>query len=397
MRLKIQKLGRIEVPRNDVLQGYKAAYINTLLQTTRFKNRFLQYWDGQSSFSMFYHANREDMTRLLGMHNQFDGETDLAKTKMNDGLKDVLLQWTIKPEKATESLKDDVILNIKQGIVDAKGYTVKYTNTDEPMFVDGVELTNDMDIAVYSLIIKHIANGMGTYTFTWVQVETYLRDAIFNNEKITLSLKGGRLTRVKGVPMLASYGVASVDYGTNTNMLSWNGSLTSLTVDTTKLQALDPDEFMEFVGSYLDFRYVEDDKEWWEELLQIVLVILTIVAIVVTLGAAGAAVSAASSAASMAGATAASVATAAVSTLAAYGVSTLAFGMTAGLLIGAANIYGAIVSIQALGGVEQAEEAVQAPKEIKNKVAMSDELRWTYCDSDKPEAQILNRLNEGKP
>ena len=66
MRLKISKLGRIEIPRNDVLGGHKTAYINTLMQATRFKNRFLQYWDGSGNFSMFYDADREDMSRLLG-------------------------------------------------------------------------------------------------------------------------------------------------------------------------------------------------------------------------------------------------------------------------------------------------------------------------------------------
>jgi len=387
MRLKISKLGRIEIPRNDVMGGYKAAYINTLIQTTRFKNRFLQYWDGSGNFSMFKDSDREDMTKLLGIHNEFDGEKDLSKTEMNDGLKDVLLQWTIKPENATESLKDDVMLNIKRDILDVKGYTVKYTNTNEPMFVDGVELTDDMDIAVYSLIIKLIATGMGTYTFTWVQIETGLKAAIFTN----------KTDDVTGVPMLASYGVAGVSYNPGDYILSWSDTSTRLEVDSTKLAALQPDEFMEFVGSYLDFRYVEDDKEWWEKLLSFVLKVVTVVIAVVAIVATAGAASAAIAASSMAGATAGSIAGAAVASLATYGFTSMAFGVTAGLLIGAANIYGAIVGIQSLSGIEIDQEAVKSPEEIKNKVAMADEMRWTYCDSDKPEAQILNRLNEGKP
>lgn len=382
MRLSIARLGRIEIPRNDVLGGYKQAYINTMIQTTRFKNRFLQYWDGVGEFSMFNDPDREAMTKLLGMHNQFDGQTDLKQTEMDDGLKDVLLRWTIKPEGASEALKDDVMLNIKRDVLDVLGYTVKYTATNEPMLVNGVELTDDIEIAIYSQIIRLIANGMGTYTFTWTQIETQLRSAIFNGS---------------GIPMLASYGVASVSYGTSGIMLTWHPASSSLQVDATKLQALAPDEFMQFVNSYLDFRYVEDDKEWWEKLLEIVLVIITIYLVIVSVGALGAAFNAATAAASMTGATLTTVTTAAVGALASYGITTTAFGITAGLLIGAANIYGAMVSLTMLGGVQMAEDTVSSPAEIENKVSMADEMRWTYNDSDKPESQILQRLNEGLP
>lgn len=391
MRLNTRLLSRVEIPRNNVVAGYKNAYINDMVQKSKFKNKFLSIWDGVEIFSLLSHPKREEMTRLLGLHNSFNGETDLAKTGAGSGFKDFRLCWTITQSKITTELKDKVMENIHD-VFDRYGYTFKYS-TFKGITINDEELPEEID-DFYILVASNITRGAGIYTFTFNQVESQLKYDIFERvyyiggeDKPTSLLQNNSIQSilnktktVTGIMHLATFGI--IDIGSEVHPIFIIDEEGRQSIDSDKFKQMPPDYFHDFVSSFLNFNYVKKRKSFLQKLLTVVLVIISIVTIVWG----GYAILAYA----FTGSTTALMATAAV------GLTTMSMGAVAGAVILAANIYGSVQELMSLQQKDEAKESVSTPAEIDKKMSMSEETYWDNHTADKPEAHIENVLNYGK-
>jgi ABC-type multidrug transport system fused ATPase/permease subunit len=275
------------------------------------------------------------------------------------------------------------------------GYEITYQGVELPILVGGVSVDDPYAKMVYDLVAKHIAtSGAGTYTFVMNDVDEYLRHEIFEAQHMTTYDVHGIRTSyrsVTGIPMLASFGVESVSTGFGFN-LAWNDNDGRMNIDPVAFAALEADQFMSFVQSYLDVEYDEEDQPWYMELLSIVLKIIAIVLVVFTVVIGIQAVAAAMAAGSFTAGIAAFNAV-----LAGAGLTTTAYGAFAGLVIGVLNVAGALMTLPLLGSIQEAHEAVEKPEDIRTKVGIADETYWTWHDSDKPENVIKSVLEQGKP
>lgn len=379
MRLNTSNLHNIKIPRNDVVAGYKNAYINMMISSARFKNKFLDCWDGTGEFSLFTNAKREAMTKLLGIDKQFNGETDLATTQAHEGLEDLRLNWKFNPASVTASYKETVLDNIRH-LFETNGYSVTYRTETSPLYLNDVAITDPTLNLVYRLVINILNVGFGTYIFTFAQIETQLSYKIFD-EKNTIDFITKSTT---GIPELATLGLIKEDIetlGGVGSMHNWSFNDGTINIDPVEFAALPPDEFMVFVQNFINLHKIEEDQSWWQTILKIVMIIVSIIAIVYG-GYALAAYAVGGSTVGLAGA-------------AALGLTTMAYGAAFAAVFLAFQIYSAIMTLQSM--TEKAEEAVDSPKEIDTKIAMAEEGYWTYHDSDKPENQINGVLEWGKP
>lgn len=385
MRLNTNRLGHVEIPRNDVLSGYKSAWINAIIQSSRFKRKFLECWDGSNSYSLFYDENKEQMVKLLGIHNQFDGETDLTKTKAKDGLRDLQLVWQIKMKDITNEHKEIVLEHIRH-IFEEHGYSVTYTiNADiETILANNIQVVDEDIEQIYRLIIEILNKGFGTYEFTFEQMEEQLRYKIFEEEHIEY-IKNQLITEEKktiGIPSLATFGITEEVETIKINpLVKTRLAENKLIINVDDFNALPADEFVAFINSFLEIKPIKKKQKWYQKLFKIILIIVSIITIIYG-GYALASYAFTGSTAGLVGASA-------------LGLTSMAFGagMASAFLV--LQMYGAVMTLKAMN--EKVEEAVNTPEEIKTKISMAEETYWTYHDSDKPEAQILSVLEGGKP
>ncbi len=379
MRLKVEKLGRIAVPRNNVIAGVKTAYINAMIQNGKFKREFLSCWDGVSAFSLFNHPKRVEMIKLLKIQNQFEGDTNLSKAR--EGLKDLQLIWNVRPHLIDTATQEQIISNIKTDIIDKNGYEVTFAGVNKPIKCKEKTLIEDDEILVYDIIIDHIAKkGLGTYIFTFEQIRSHLIFKIFKEDhtqedydvqtisgkaRIDLNAQEHKLD-THGIAQLASFGVAD------------------LKIDASKIKELESDEFVSFVQNFIDFKQVKKKRSFWQTFLTFALVAIAIFTIAFAIGAGALAFSAGTGFSGF------------VTSMTAVGLSTTAYGVTVGVVLAVANIASAVMTLGAKNDNEPKQET-QTPTEAHAQFEVADEMRWTYHDSFKPEVQILGYLEANKP
>lgn len=389
MKLRPNKLHYVQIPRNNVLGGYTKAYKESLIARTRFRRKFLEYWNDPSSatFSLFTHVNRIEMTRLLGIGREY-GTDDLTTANIPDidKIDDIVLVWKDQIGDAIPEYRAIAMAKIKERIDSfVDGYFLEFTsvctvwvepiglpprcdNWEHTVKVDGTELIDDVNIAIYEAINELLGGDVSNKKFRWEDVAAGLEYKVFDE----VQCEGYRCQSERGIPVLSNLGI--VPQG------AW-----VYNPDRTALEALDPYEFFEFVQAHIKVD-VREKKNVWGKILVIAMIFVTIILIAegVYWGFDVAA----------SGGTFAQAVAAGLSIASGIGVAGLGSGIYAALLV-ASSAYGAFSSMQML--TKDDPEAVNSPEEIDTKVSMANELYWTYTDSVMPPAQIEGAIQYGRP